>query len=50
MPDTITLAVTVRCGQCGTVPYATLEEAFKAVERHCTITGHPVVLEAVRTG
>lgn len=41
---------TVRCGQCGTVPYATLGEAFREFEKHCKRTGHATVLEAVRTG
>ena len=50
MASTITLAVTVRCHVCGTVPYATMAEAEKRMETHTRVTGHTTVLEAVRTG
>ena len=43
-PHTLTAAV--RCPVCGTVPYATPEEADKRAEQHTRVTRHPTTVVA----
>jgi len=42
------LTAAVRCPVCGTVPYATAEEADKRAEQHTRVTRHPTTAEVRR--